>query len=66
MNIPVKVVVFHVDVPKEEEIKDEFIDSSDFIIKTESGVRSTWEIYCNLNGKRKIYFKNYSLTYIRY
>lgn len=59
MENQIKIVVFHVDVPKEEDIKNNKypypdISSSNFKIKSESGAESTWKLSCFFNCKRKI------------
>lgn len=53
----VKVIVFEVDVPEEEDIKNSFIYSSPFVIEV-NGVKTTWKLSCNL--KRKCF--HYSLN----
>lgn len=61
MERVIKVVVFHVDLPKEKELNNAVLKSQE--ISIESGEKkSTWNLRCNLNGNSfNKFFKNICL-----
>jgi hypothetical protein len=66
MEDEVKVVVFHVDVPKSGEIfEDDFISSEEFTIQY-NGKTSIWKLKCNLNGNYKEFSTLKSVNTLHY